>query len=276
MEGIEILQMVKPSGLPYGLLILLVMVLLVRILTRSGQRLGNRFPDKRLVINQIGSFLRFGTYLAGCIGASASVLHLQREVLLALAGTIAVSVGFALKDFAASIVAGLIILVDRPFQVGDRVLFDGYYGEIRHIGLRSVRLVTLDDTQVAIPNNKFLTESVASANAGALEMMIELDFYTAIDQDLVTAKRLVEEALTSSRYVDLKLDWSVTMSQVIHESYFAVRFRARAYVLDVRFEKEMESDVTERILAAFAEAGIQPPAVLHRSTGDTRSSGESG
>ena len=62
------------------------------------------------------------------------MLKITPEVLLALGGTIAVSVGFALKDFVSSIVAGLIILVDRPFQVGDRVSFDGWYGEIIHIG----------------------------------------------------------------------------------------------------------------------------------------------
>ncbi len=53
-------------------------------------------------------------------------------------------------------------------------------------------------------------------------------------------------------------------SQVIRESYFAVRLRAKAYVLDVRYEKAFETDVTERALAAFREAGIEPPAVLHR------------
>jgi hypothetical protein len=44
----------------------------------------------------------------------------------------------------------------------------------------------------------------------------------------------------------------------------ATRLRAKAYVLDVRFEKEFESDVTERVLTGFREAGILPPAVLNR------------
>jgi hypothetical protein len=92
----------------------------------------------------------------------------------------------------------------RLFQVGDRVTLDGFYGEIRHIGLRSVRLVTLDDTQV-------------------------------------------------------------TISQQIHDSYFAVRFRSKAYVIDVRFEKAFETDVTERVLEGFRGAGVEPPAVLHHS-----------
>ena len=150
--------------------------------------LGRRFTDKRLVINQAGSFVRFAVFLIGGLSAALTVLEVTPEVLLALGGTVAVSVGFALKDLVSSIVAGLIILVDRPFQVGDRVTFDGWYGEISHIGLRSVKLVTLDDTQVTIPNNKFLTDPVASGNAGSVEMMVQMDYYVGMDQDLAAAK----------------------------------------------------------------------------------------
>jgi small-conductance mechanosensitive channel len=261
----DVLYFFRPSGIPYAVLILVATVVVARFLTRTADTLARRFADRRPLINQVGSFLRFGSYLIGGLGAAASVLNLTREVLIAVSGTVAVSVGFALKDFVASIVAGLIILVDRPFQVGDRVSFAGYYGEIRHIGLRSVRLVTLDDTQVSIPNNKFLTDAVASGNAGAVDMMLQMDFYIGIDQDLETARRVVEESLTSSRFVLLERPWTVGVEQAIQDSYFAIRLRAKAYVLDVRFEKAFESDVNERVLAGFREAGIHPPAVLHRS-----------
>ncbi|UCF67080.1 MAG: mechanosensitive ion channel, partial [Acidobacteriota bacterium] len=215
--------------------------------------------------HQVGSFLRFGIYLLGALGAAAAVLELRQEVLFAVGGTVAVSIGFAIKDLVASLLAGLIILVDRPFQVGDRVTFEGRYGEITDIGIRSVRLVTLDDTVITIPNNKFLTDVVASGNAGTVEMMVQLDFFVGIDQDVERAKKIVSEALTTSRYVHLGRRWALVVNQVIQDSYVAVRLRAKAYVLDVKFEKDFESDVTERVLAAFGEAGIKPPAVLHRS-----------
>jgi small-conductance mechanosensitive channel len=259
-EQIVFLDFVKPGGFPYALLIILGTIALGHFTTASLGRLGHRFADKRLVIQQVSSFARFMIYLFGFLGAIAAVLNLQREVLIALGGTAAVSVGFALKDFVASIVAGVIILIDRPFQVGDRVSFDGYYGEIRHIGLRSVRLVTLDDTQITIPNNKFLTDSVASGNAGDVQMMIQVDFYLGLDQDIIRAKQIVAEALTSSRYIALDRVWKVLVSSVVEQSYIAARVRAKAYVIDVRFEKDFESDVCERVFAAFREHGIRPPA----------------
>jgi len=264
-EQLALFKFIKPGGIPWALLIILVTVLLVRFTTKSLDRLGERFADKRLFINQVGSFVRFGLYFLGGLAASAMVFYLTNEVLIAIGGTAAVSVGFALKDLVASLIAGLIILMDKPFQVGDRVSFEGAYGEIRHIGLRSVRLVTLDDTRVTIPNNKFLTEAVASGNAGSVEMMIQMDFLVGIDQDLALARRVVEEGLTSSRYIHLKRPWAVLVKTVTQDSYFAVRLRAKGYVLDVKYEKAFESDVTERVLEGFSKHGIQPPAVLHRS-----------
>lgn len=169
-----------------------------------------------------------------------------------------------MKDLAASIVAGVIILIDRPFQAGDRVTFAGYYGEITHIGLRSVRLMTLDDTQVSIPNNLFLTQAVASGNAGAVDMMIQVDLHIGIDQDLEEARRLLGEVVTTSRYVNLNRKWDVLARQEIVESYLSIRLRAKAYVLDARLEKAFQGDITERALRAFRTAGIGPPAVLHR------------
>ncbi len=261
----NLLTLFQPGDLPYALLIVLVTLVVARLMRRTFEALGKRFTDKRLLINQAGSFARFAILLIGGLAAALTVLKITPEVLLALGGTIAVSVGFALKDIVSSIVAGLIILVDRPFQVGDRVSFDGWYGEITHIGLRSVKLMTLDDTQVTIPNNKFLTDSVASGNAGSVEMMVQMDFHIGLDQDLAAAKTILTEALTSSRFFSTARPWAVTVSQVLQDSYFALRLRAKAYVLDVRFEKAFETDVTERVVEGFANAKIQPPAVLHRS-----------
>src|SRR5690606_41093854 len=120
---------------------------------------------------------RFAIWLVGIAVAVAFSVNLTKEVLLAIGGTAAVTVGFAVKDLAASILAGVIIIIDRPFQVGDRVSFGGVYGEITSIGLRSVRLVTLEGVVVTIPNNKFLTDMVSSGTWGALDMLVQVDFY---------------------------------------------------------------------------------------------------
>lgn len=260
----EVLKFIRPGGIPTALLILVVAWFAVQLLHKVGEQLGNRMVDRRLATNQIVTILRFMFYIGAFAAAIPVVFALTNEMMIALGGTIAVTVGFALKDLAASIIAGVTLLVDKPFQVGDRVSFDGHYGEIVSIGLRSVRLTTLDDNVVTIPNNKFLNESVSSGNAGELHMLIQQDFYIGIDQDLETAKRIAREAITSCPYAYLERPWSVLINEVVHEQYFALRLRTKVYVMDVRNEKLLESDVTERIVSGFAAAGIQRPAILYR------------
>ena len=261
----QITELIDFGNLPYAVLIVLVTVVAARFVTRTAEGLGERFTDRRLLIHQIGSFGRFFIYFLGALGILLAVLSRDTAAWVAVGGAVAVSVGFALKDLVSSLVAGLVILVDRPFQVGDRVTFGQWYGEIRHIGLRSVRLMTLDDTQVTIPNNLFLTDVVASGNAGAVDMMIQMDFHIGIDQEVDRAKAIVREALISSRFVNLSRPWAVVVSEVFGGSCPALRLRAKAYVLDVRFEKAFETDVTERVAQAFRDGGIGRPAVLHRS-----------
>lgn len=268
---VDISSAILFPGILYGAAVLVVTWFGSGALTRALTGVGNRFTDKRLVLNQVMTVGRFGLWLAGISLAAALSLNLSKEIVIALTGTIAVAVGFALKDLLASIIAGVTIIVDRPFQVGDRVTFAGTYGEVTAIGLRSVRIVTLDDNVVTIPNNKFLTDVVASGNWGALDMLIEVDFFIAPDQDIEFAERLVGEAITSSRFAYLKKRWSVLVAQVIEQGYAAVRLRAHVYVLDVQHELTLRNDVTVRTLKAFSKHGIRHAARHNRlvDTGHT-------
>jgi len=263
-EAMSWLEFFDPGGIPYAALIVLVTALAATLVKGLATRLSERFANRRLVIQQAGALLRFAIFLFGVTAAALTLFTLERELLLAIGGTLAVAFGFAGRDLAASVLAGVTILLDRPFQVGDRVTFEGHYGEIINIGLRSVRMMTLDDTLITIPNNNFLTEAVASGNAGAVDMMIQIDLLIGIDQDVEEARRLVSEVLATSRYVNLKRRRSVGVSEVTRDSYFALRMRARAYMLDLQYENAFVTDVTVRARAAFREAGIRSPAMLHQ------------
>jgi small-conductance mechanosensitive channel len=264
-QSIDFVSFVRIGGIVSASIVLVATWFAVRIATGMLTRLGDRFTHRRLELHQVATLLRFVLYLAGIAIAVSLAVNLTKEVVLALTGTAAVTIGLALKDLAASVLAGIIIIVDRPFQVGDRVNFAGTYGEVQSIGLRSVRLVTLDDNVVTIPNNKFLTDVVSSGNWGALAMLIQLDFFIGLDQDVALAKRLVGECLIANRYVYLKKPWMVEVHQVVEQSHIAIRLRAKAYVLDVQYEEAFQTDVTERVLVAFAEHRVRPPALLHRS-----------
>jgi len=262
----NLLAQLNLTGLISSAVVLALTWLAIGMLTNTLTGLGTRFVHRRLLLNQIATVSRFILWTVGVV-LGVQALNLPREVLLTLTGALAVMIGFAFKDLAASVLAGLTIIIDRPFQVGDRVSFGGFYGEIDSIGLRSVRLVTLDDNLVTIPNNKFLTEAVSSGNAGALDMLIQMDFYVGIDQDITLARQLVEHSILSNRYVYTRKPWIVLVNQVFQGESLAIRLRAKAYVLDVQYEKAYENDVTERVMDAFQKHQVLPPAVLHRGLG---------
>ncbi|MBW2459983.1 MAG: mechanosensitive ion channel family protein, partial [Deltaproteobacteria bacterium] len=173
-------------------------------------------------------------------------------------------IGFSLRDLVAAMIAGVTIMLDRPFQVGDRVSYAGEYGDIIEIGLRSVRMQTLDDNTVTIPNNKILTDVTSCGNYGALDMQVSVDFWVGVDQDLDLAEQLLTEAIVSSRYVYLDKPVVVGIKQQMKGDQVAMLLQGKGYVLDTKYEAAFITDVTRRVIEAYREHHILPPAVLHR------------
>ncbi len=260
----EFLKFVNFDGLPYALFVLVVGWLALRVMGSLVDDLGERFTNWRLQLMKTKAVLRFGSYIVIAALLATTLLRLENNALVAISGTLAVAIGFALKDLAASLMAGLILLIDEPFQVGDRIAFDGFYGEVTEIGLRSVRLSTLDDNAVTVPNNKFLTDSVASANAGALDAMVVVPFYIGAAEDFQRARRIVAEATATSRYVYLKKPVVTLITDEFLGERFVTVVKVKAYVFDVRYEKAFVTDVTERVKVAFRRRGIKTPDQQYR------------
>lgn len=274
-ESLSLIHAVDVSRIPYALFVLLVAWVATRLLTRTLDALGERFTNRRLLFKQVTAISRFGIVIFSTIAATGIVLRLPDNVLLALGGSAAVAFGFAFKDLLASLVAGLILLFDRPFQVGDRVEFDGNYGEIMEIGLRTVRLNTLDDNLISIPNSRFLTDVVSCANAGALDQMCVWHFYLGCNEDFEQAKQIVYEATATSRYVYLNKPITVVVregpvSDKVGEQ--AIRISSKAYVLDGRYETAFGTDVTERVLRAFRQTGIRTAGQIEAARADALTS----
>ena len=241
-----------------------------RIVRKGLDRLGEGNAKRRLLMKKVTSFARLAIFSLTAYLVIMTFFDAEedRTALLGLGGTIAVALGFAMKDISSSLMAGILILLDQPFQVGDRVKFGDTYGEVTEIGLRAVRIVTLDDNEVSIPNNKFLTEAVASANAGELDMMVVMDFYIALTEDFELAKRIIYEACTTSKYVFLEKPVRVEIAEEVKNVAFCTQLRCKAYVIDTRYEKAFVTDVTERVKRAFREHKIKYPYAREFQVGD--------
>jgi small-conductance mechanosensitive channel len=242
----------------FGILFLCI-ILFNKLLFYWSENLQHKYPSKRLLILQIATIFSFILYIAGSLGLFYMIFKPTKEVMVAVGGSAAVAIGFALKDIVGSIIAGFILLFDRPFQVGDRVQFGGDYGEIKSIGLRSVKLNTLDDNMVTIPNSKFLTDSVASGNSGALDMMVVAVFYLALSENLEKVREILNEVVITSRFVYLEKPVAIVFNEEAVSNTFAVKVQLKAYVLDVKYEKAFLSDLVIRGERALAENNLKRP-----------------
>lgn len=261
----RIAELIRWGGVAASIPLIAGALFLIRVLDNVGERMSLRFSNRRPTIQKVQTTLRFFVYLATLVIVGTLSIRLDQTALTVIGGALAFAVGFALRDLVAAFIAGITIMFDRPFQVGDRVSYGGEYGDIIKIGLRSVRMNTLDHNIITIPNNKVFTDVTSSGNYGELEMQVAMDFYVGIDQDARLAAELIREACLTSPYVFLDRPIPVLAKQTILQDYVAVQLKARPYVFDCKYEKAFETDVHLRVLEAFKERGICPPAVLHRS-----------
>jgi small-conductance mechanosensitive channel len=260
------------AGFSSALLLIVIAYLVLSGVDKLVEQLGRDFGGRRLLFQRINAFFRFFVYLLTVSGIVLLSFDFSAQTIALIGGGVVVAVGFATKDLLASIVAGVMIIFDRPFQVGDRVSVAGQYGDVLQIGLRSVKLRTLDDSIVTIPNNALLTEVSSSGNFGVRDMQIEVDFYIGIDQDAARARELVLEVTAISRFVYLPKPVVVNVQQVQLNMGPALLIKLKAYVLDTQYEKSFVSDVTLRVQEQFAEHGIMPPAILYRDVGSLHAS----
>jgi MscS family membrane protein len=117
-----------------------------------------------------------------------SAWHIDMTAWLASAGIIGIAVGFAAKDTLANLFAGVFILADAPYKIGDYVVLDsGERGEVTHIGIRSTRILTRDDVEVTIPNSimgntKILNESGGPHTKFRIRVRVGVAYGTDIDR----------------------------------------------------------------------------------------------
>lgn len=262
-ETKEIVSKLTTYKLAQGLLILLAAYLTLRILDKLVLWLSERIAKGwRLRVKQFLPFLRMIVLTTTVAVLMNLFLNLSKENILAVTGTAAVALGFAFKDYASSIIAGIVGLFESPYGVGDRIKIGDYYGEVISYGLRSVKIQTPDDNTITIPHNKIWTEAVSNANAGALEAQVVTEFYFAHDVDINLVRKILYRVAQTSKYTALKLPIVVVME----EKPWGTAFKLKAYPLDARDEFIYKTDLIVRAKQAFAKHELTYPRLSAIST----------
>jgi len=227
----------------------------IKLLNWFFKNLVKNFNRHRLKILRIQPVVNILVWTLSVYTLIVTLFNPSRDSIYALMGSSALALGFALQDILKNVFGGLLIILDRPFQIGDRINIKGNYGEVVNIGLRNTQVNTLDDNLVTIPNSAIISDNISNANSGALDCMVVVNLWLPVNVNVSKVRKIANEAAITSRY--LNIDKPVTILFFDHfDNQAASKVVVKAYVLDARYEKLFEGDVTEAAKRAFIEAGI--------------------
>jgi MscS family membrane protein len=234
----------------------------IKYLTGTLERMSEPRTNLRLTIKRLIPVIRIVGWTMVFYIIIIDVFAPSMQTLIAVSASAGIAVGFASQDVLKNVFGGFTILLDRPFQVGDKIEVGSYYGEVTQIGLRSVRIVTPDDSQVSIPNGEIMNQSVSNANVGESNCQVVPEFFLPPDIDLVRAKKIAYRAAAVSRYVYLNKPIEVIIFNEVHYGRSLLKMRLKAYVLDIRYEFPFVSEMTEIVIQEFLRAGLITPEQL--------------
>jgi small-conductance mechanosensitive channel len=231
--------------------IFLAALLTFRYLARLLEFLAERRANLRLAIKRLIPTIRIVGWTFVIYFIIAAVLSPPIETLVAVTASAGIAIGFASQDILKNIFGGIMILLDRPFQVGDKIEVGSYYGEVTQIGLRTVRIVTPDDSLVSIPNGEIMNQSVSNANSGESNCQVVAEIYLPPEIDLIKARQIAYRAAAVSRYAYLNKPIAIIIKNEIHEGRSMLKMRLKAYALDIRHEFPFMSEMTEIVIGEF-------------------------
>lgn len=250
----------------WGVIIFILALLVIRYTTRLLEAISERWANLRLGIKRFIPIFRICGWFFVIYMEIAWIFSPPIETLIAVTASTGIAIGFASQDILKNIFGGIMILFDRPFQIGDKIEVGKYYGEVVSIGLRTVRIVTPDDSLVSIPNSEIVNQSVSNANSGESNCQVVAELYLPANIDIEKTRKIAFQAAAVSRYVYLKKAIAVIFKNEIHQGRSMIKLRLKAYVLDIRYEFLFMSDMTETVIHELLANGIVDPNEL--LTGD--------
>jgi small-conductance mechanosensitive channel len=241
-----------------AILIIVLVYYLLRGLLWLIETIADRSATRRLFFKRLIPIVRMLTWAMVLYFIVANVFDVDRNGLLAASAALGIGIGLAAQDVIKNILSGIIIIFDAPFQVGDKVRVGETYGEVKSIGLRSTRIVTLNDSLVSVPNSQLVDDQVSNANAGVLDCQVVTTLFLPGWTDVALAKKIAYEAAANSRFIYLDKPIVVNVRDDFRET-FLTEIIVKAYVLDHLYEAALASDITETAKMGFLEAGLLYP-----------------
>ena len=213
--------------------------------------------DRNEIDVTLTKFLRNILYyalLTAVVIAAAGQLGINTTSFLTVVGAAGLAIGLALKDSLANFAAGVMLILFRPFKVGDAVDLAGESGVVEEITIFNTVINTFDNQRKIIPNGIVSSGTITNINANATRR-VDMVFGIGYDDDIRKAERILTEIVQANPMVLADPAPTVAVSELAD---FSVNFVVRPWVKTkdywaVRFA------VTEKVKLTFDEEGISIP-----------------
>ena len=223
-------------------------VLISRLLQRTSLDIGAQ--------QAIGTITRYLILFIGFLIILQTV-GINLTPLNVLAGAVGIGIGLGLQNIANNFISGLIILLERPIKVGDRIQVDNVHGRVTSIGARSTSILTNDNIAIIIPNSKFVSQNVTNWSFQGNTVRFKVPVGVSYDADTDLVERLLLEAAGEDADV---LEQPKPSVRLISFGDNSLNFELRAWS-STRLQQPglLKSNLNLAILKKFREHDIEIP-----------------
>jgi small conductance mechanosensitive channel len=236
-----------------SILIFVIGKWIARALSNTTEKLMERAKVDTTLVRFVGSIV-YILLLAVVIMAAISNLGIETTSFVALLGAVGLAVGLALQGSLANVGAAVLIILFRPFKVGDLIEAAGTLGTVEEVSMFSTILGTLDGKTIIIPNSAVIGGTITNYSLKATKR-VDLTFGIGYDDDLRKAKQLLEEIAANDPLV---LKDPAPMVAVAELGDSSVNFTYRAWVNTADYWT-VYFDTIEKVKLAFDDNGISIP-----------------
>jgi len=193
------------------------------------------------------SILAVGLFLA----TLASGLPVDKIAIVL--GALGVGIGLGLQNIINNLVSGVILIFERPFQVGDYIEVKGQTGRVKDIGIRASKLISQAGSEIILPNGDLLSNHVINWTLSNNHIRTELALNLAPDIDLDEARRLISEEILSNPNTLHKIAPEILLNNVATTGY---DLKALFWINNIRQEQVLKSELLAGIYQRLTQAGI--------------------
>ncbi len=190
------------------------------------------------------------------------VLGINVMPFVAGAGIMGVAVGFAAKDTLSNLIAGILLIIDRPFEIGDRIEVwsapagTAKWGDVIDIGLRATKIKTTDNIVVIVPNNEIMKRDIVNYTIFTTKIRVRINIGISYDADIEKAKALIIKVADSADWI-LKDPAPKVVVRNFGES--SVDLQLRVWIKNATKRMDTISFITDNVKSVFDAEKIEIP-----------------